>query len=130
MHSDGTEFCALSHVTLTEGGEWDPIVLDHMLADDDGRVSKAKQKDDQECDSPHDKRGEQKHEEPVKVSKLTTQLDLPMKTLMTLKSTFMQLMPPCKSIKLIRERQTSTKCLFVRVKACLAMKLKPLKRKI
>jgi len=64
----------LSHVTLTQGGEWDPAVLDHGLTDNDNWVSKAKREDDQECDSPFDKRGEHKHEEPVKAG---VQIDNP-----------------------------------------------------
>jgi len=60
------EFDALAHVVLTQGGEWDSTVPDCMLADDDDWVSKVKRKDDQECDSPFDERGEHKHKEPVK----------------------------------------------------------------
>jgi len=60
------EFDTLPHVTLTQGGEWDPTVLDHILTDDDDWVSKAKRDDDQEYDSPFDNRGEYKHREPVR----------------------------------------------------------------
>jgi len=60
------EFDTLPHVILTQGGEWDPAALDHMLTDDDDWVSKAKRDDDQECDSPFDNRGEHKHKEPVR----------------------------------------------------------------
>jgi len=60
------EFNALPHVMLTQGGEWDPAVPDHMLTDDDDWVSKAKHNDDQECDSPFDNRGECKHREPIR----------------------------------------------------------------
>jgi len=60
------EFDTLPHVILTQGGEWDPTVLDHTLADNDDWVSKVKRADDQECDSPFDERGEYKHREPVK----------------------------------------------------------------
>jgi len=56
----------LPHVTLTQGGEWDPTVLDHMLTDDDDWVSKVKQDEDQECDSPFNNRGEHEHKEPVR----------------------------------------------------------------
>jgi len=51
---------------LTQGGEWDPTVLDHMLTDDSDWVSEAKRKEDQQCDSPFDNRGEHKHREPVR----------------------------------------------------------------
>jgi len=60
------EFDTLPHVISTQGGEWDPAVLDHMLADDDNWVSKVKQSNDQECYSPFDERGECKHGEPVR----------------------------------------------------------------
>ena len=60
------EFDTLPHVILTQGGEWDPAVLDHMLTDDDDWVSKVKRNKDQECDSPFDNRGECKHREPVR----------------------------------------------------------------
>jgi len=60
------EFDTSPHVMLTQGGEWDPTVLDHMLTDDPDWVSKAKRKEDQECDSPFDNRGEHKHREPVR----------------------------------------------------------------
>jgi len=60
------EFDALPHAMLTQGGEWDPTVLDHILTDDPDWVSKVKRKEDQECDSPFDNRGEHKHREPVR----------------------------------------------------------------
>jgi len=60
------EFDTLPHITLTQGGEWDPIVLDHTLTDDDDWVSKAKRGEDQEHDSPFNNRGEHKHREPVR----------------------------------------------------------------
>jgi len=60
------EFETLPHVILTQGGEWDPAVLDHILTDDDDWVSKVKRDDDQEYDSPFDNRGEYKHREPVR----------------------------------------------------------------
>jgi len=62
------EFDALlaPHVILTQGGEWDPTVLDHMLTDNPDWVSKVKRKEDQEYDSPFDDRGEHKHREPVR----------------------------------------------------------------
>jgi len=60
------EFDTLPHVTLTQGGEWDPAALDHMLTDDPDWVSEAKRKEDQECDSPFDNRGEHKHREPAR----------------------------------------------------------------
>jgi len=40
------EFDALPHVMLTQGGEWDPTVLDRMLTDDPDWVSKVKHKED------------------------------------------------------------------------------------
>jgi len=52
------EFDTLPHAMLTQGGEWDPTALDHMLTDDPDWVSKAKRKEDKECDSPFDNRGE------------------------------------------------------------------------
>jgi len=60
------EFETLPHVILTQGGEWDPTVLDHTLTDDDDWVSKVKRNDDQEYDSPFNNRGEYKHREPVR----------------------------------------------------------------
>ena len=60
------EFDALPQAILTQGGEWDPTVPDHMLNDDDDWVSEAKRDEDQECDSPFDNRGEHKHKEPVR----------------------------------------------------------------
>ena len=61
------EFDALPRVIITQGGEWNPTVLaDHALADDADWASKAKQEDDQQCDSPFNKRGEHKHEKPPK----------------------------------------------------------------
>ena len=60
------EFDTLHHVTLTQGGEWDPTVLDHMLTDDADWVSEVKRDKDQEHDSPFDNRGECKHREPVR----------------------------------------------------------------
>jgi len=60
------EFVTLPCVILTQGGEWDPAVLDHMLTDDDKWVSKVKQDEDQEHDSPFNDRGEHKHREPVR----------------------------------------------------------------
>jgi len=60
------EFDALPHAMLTQGGEWDPTVLDHTLTDDPDWVSKVKCEEDQECDSPFDNRGEHKHREPVR----------------------------------------------------------------
>ena len=60
------EFDTLRHVILTQGGEWDPTVLDHILTDDDDWVSKVKWEDDKEYYSPFDERGEYKHKEPVR----------------------------------------------------------------
>jgi len=131
------EFDTLPHVILTQGGEWDPTALDHMLTDDDDWVSKVKRDDDQECDSPFDNRGECKHREPVKAG-VQIQLDRQAKILTTLKSTFittrlkstfMQTMQPDKHIKRIRKHPLSTKCVFMRARACLTMKLKPLRKR-
>jgi len=60
------EFDTLPHIIQTQGGEWDPTALDHMLTDDDDWVSKANRDEDQEHDSPFDSRGEHKHREPVR----------------------------------------------------------------
>jgi len=60
------EFDTLPHVMLTQGGEWDPTVLDHVLTDDPDWVSKVKRDDDQEHDSPFNDRGEYKHREPIR----------------------------------------------------------------
>jgi len=60
------EFDTLPQVILTQGGEWDPAVLDHILTDDDDWVSEVKSAEDQEHDSPFDNRGEHKHIEPVR----------------------------------------------------------------
>ena len=60
------EFDTLPHVTLTQGGEWDPTVLDHMLTDNADWVSEVKRDKDQEYDSPFDNRGECKHREPAR----------------------------------------------------------------
>jgi len=48
------EFDTLPHVILTQGGEWDPTVLDHILTYDDDWVSKVNCKEDQEYNSPFD----------------------------------------------------------------------------
>jgi len=60
------EFDTLPHAILTQGGEWDPTVLDHMLTDNPDWVSKIKREEDQEYDSPFNNRGEYKHREPVR----------------------------------------------------------------
>jgi len=60
------EFDTLPHVTLTQGGEWDPTALDHTLTDDDDWFSKVKRDEDQKHESPFDNRGEYKHREPVR----------------------------------------------------------------
>jgi len=60
------EFDTLPHVMLTQGGEWDPTVPDHMLTDDDHWVSKAKRDEDHKHESPFDNRGECEHREPVR----------------------------------------------------------------
>jgi len=58
------EFDKLPHVVLTQGGEWDPTVLDHILTDDKNWVNKVKKEGDPVCESPFDLRGEYKHREP------------------------------------------------------------------
>jgi len=51
------EFDKLPHVVLTQGGEWDPSVLDHILTDDEDWVSKVKREGDPIYESPFDLRG-------------------------------------------------------------------------
>ena len=41
------EFETLPHVVLTQGGEWDPTVLDCNLADDEDWVNKVKRMEDE-----------------------------------------------------------------------------------
>jgi len=135
------EFDTLPHVILTQGGEWDPTVLDHILTEDDDWVSKVKRDEDQEYDSPFDNRGEYKHREPVRAgvpieNPTGPPIELKILTILKstfiaamLKSTFMQMMLPDKYIKRIRKHLTLTRYMFMRAKACLMMKLKPLKKK-
>jgi len=40
------EFDKLPHVVLTQGGEWDPSVLDHALTDDEDWANKVKREGD------------------------------------------------------------------------------------
>ena len=58
------EFDKLPHVVLTQGGEWDPSVLDHTLTDDEDWANKVKREGDPVYESPFDLRGEYKHREP------------------------------------------------------------------
>jgi len=58
------EFNKLPHVVLTQGGEWDPSVLDHILTDDEDWVSKVKRKGDPIYKSPFDLREEHENREP------------------------------------------------------------------
>jgi len=58
------EFDKLPHVVLTQGGEWDPSVLDHILTDDEDWANKVKREGDPVYESPFDLRGEYKHREP------------------------------------------------------------------
>ena len=51
------EFKTLPHVILTEGGEWDPTVLDYILTDNPNWVDEVKREDDEECISPLYSRG-------------------------------------------------------------------------
>ena len=59
------EFETLPHVVLTQGGEWDPTVLDCNLTDDEDWVNKVKRMEDETYDSPFDLRGEYKHRQPL-----------------------------------------------------------------
>ena len=59
------EFETLPHVVLTQGGEWDPTVLDCNLTDDEDWINKVKRMEDQTYDSPFDLRGEYKHRQPL-----------------------------------------------------------------
>jgi len=58
------EFDKLPPVALTQGGEWDPSVSDHILTDDEDWVSKVKREGDPVHESPFDLRGEHEHREP------------------------------------------------------------------
>jgi len=58
------EFDKLPHMALTQGGEWDPSVLDHILTNDEDWVSKVKREGDPVCESPFHLRGECEHREP------------------------------------------------------------------
>ena len=59
------EFEELPHVVLTQGGEWDPTVLDHILTDDPDWVNKVKRDEDKEYKAPFDERGEYLHKQPA-----------------------------------------------------------------
>jgi hypothetical protein len=65
------EFDTLPHVVLTQGGEWDPTVLDHVLTEDDNWINEVKRDGDPEYKSPFDDRGEYKHKEPPKIATIT-----------------------------------------------------------
>jgi len=58
------EFDKLPHVVLTQGGEWDPSALDHILTHDKDWANKVKREGDPVCESPFNLRGECKHREP------------------------------------------------------------------
>ena len=60
------EFDTLPHVVLTQGGEWDPAVLDYMLTDNDDWANQVKREGDPIYESPIDLRGEHKNKEPPK----------------------------------------------------------------
>ena len=61
------EFRTLPHVIFTEGGEWDPTVLDYILTDNPNWVDEVKREDDEEYVSPFDSRGEYKNKEPPRI---------------------------------------------------------------
>ena len=63
------EFDRLPHVVLTQGGEWDPTVLDHILTDDENWANQVKREGDPVYESPFDLRGEYKHKEVPKTGK-------------------------------------------------------------
>ena len=63
------EFERLPHIVLTQGGEWDPSVLDYILTDNENWVDEVKREDDPVYDSPFDSRGEYKHKTPPEVGK-------------------------------------------------------------
>ena len=54
------EFEKLPHVVLTQGGEWDPTVLDHILTDNENWVDEVKRDGDPVYESPFDEKGEYK----------------------------------------------------------------------
>jgi len=58
------EFDKLPHVMLTQGGEWDPSVPDHILTDDEDWVSKVKREQYPIYKSPFNLRGECEHRKP------------------------------------------------------------------
>ena len=54
------EFKKLPHVVLTQGGEWDPTVLDHILTDNQNWIDEVKRDGDPVYESPFDEKGEYK----------------------------------------------------------------------
>ena len=62
------EFNTLPHIVLTQGGEWDPKVLDYMLTDQDDWMNIVKRDGDPVYKSPFDERGEYLHTQPPKLS--------------------------------------------------------------
>ena len=58
------EFDTLPHLILTQGGEWDPTVLDHILTDNDDWMNEVKHEGDDIYLSPFDERGEYKDRQP------------------------------------------------------------------
>jgi len=133
------EFDTLPHVILTQGGEWDPTVLDHILTDDDDWVSKVKREEDQEHDSPFDNRGEYKHREPVRAgvpienptgppSEDPDDIEVNLHS-GNIEVNFHADDATREVHQAYQEVLTSTRYLFMRAKACLMMKLKLLKKK-
>ena len=65
------EFEELPHVILTQGGDWDPSVLDYMLTDREDWVNEVKRDDDPKFESPFDLRGEYKDRQPPQIGTTT-----------------------------------------------------------
>jgi len=135
------EFDTLPHAMLTQGGEWDPAALDHMLTDDPDWVSKAKHKEDQEHDSPFDNRGECKHREPVRAgvaidnptgppSEDPDDIEVNLHN-GEIEVNFHADNATREAHQALHAKtfRTSTRHLFTRAKACLMMKLRRLKTK-
>jgi hypothetical protein len=64
------EFEELPHIIFTQGGEWDPSVLDFILSEKEGWQNDVKRPEDAQYVSSFDERGEYRHREPV-VPKVT-----------------------------------------------------------
>ena len=59
------EFEKLPHLVLTQGGEWDPTVLDHILSEQEGWENDVARPGDPKYESSFDERGEYKDRVPV-----------------------------------------------------------------